>query len=56
MAAEERQHEKWNAVMVQAAGAAALADCELPEKPAIKLNHKGHEGTRSSCDLADKPS
>jgi hypothetical protein len=36
MAAEERQHEKRNALMVKAAGAAKMADCELSEKPAIR--------------------
>jgi hypothetical protein len=56
MVAEEWQHEEWHAIMVSFAGAAALADCGFPEKPAIKpLNHKGHEGTRSSCNLADEP-
>jgi len=43
MAAKERQHEKWDAIVVEAAGAAALADCGFPEKPAVNLNHKGHE-------------
>jgi hypothetical protein len=36
MAAEKRQHEERNAIMVQVAGAAALAGCGFPEKPAIK--------------------
>jgi hypothetical protein len=35
MAAEERQHEKRNALMVKAAGAAKMADCGFLEKPAI---------------------
>src|SRR6478609_26392 len=35
MAAEEWQHEKRNAVMVQVAGAAKMADCGLLEKSAI---------------------
>jgi hypothetical protein len=61
MAAEKRQHEEWDAFMVSPAGAAKMADCELLEKFAIganhkNTNHKGHEETRSSCDLADKPS
>jgi len=38
MAAEERQHEKWNALMVKAAGAAKMANCELLEEPAIGSN------------------
>jgi hypothetical protein len=37
MAAEERQHEKRDAIMVKATGAATLADCGFPEKPAIRL-------------------
>src|ERR1700724_1380801 len=36
MAAEERQHEERHAIMVEAAGAAALADCGFPEKPAVR--------------------
>jgi hypothetical protein len=44
------------AIMVAATGTAALANCEFSEEPAIRTNHKGHEGARSSCDLADKPS
>src|SRR5690348_17892181 len=35
MAAEERQHEEWNAVMVAIAGATTLADCELFEEFAV---------------------
>jgi glutaredoxin-related protein len=53
MAAEEWQHEEWNAVMVPVAGTAALADCGFSEKPKLRINHKGHEETRSSCDLVD---
>src|SRR5579864_2937098 len=37
MAAEKRQHEKWNAILVSPAEAAALADRGFPEKPAIIL-------------------
>jgi hypothetical protein len=36
MAAQEWQHEKRNAFMVPLAGAAALADCELFKKPAVR--------------------
>jgi hypothetical protein len=36
MAVEERQHEEWNAIVVATAGAAKMADCELPEKFAIR--------------------
>src|ERR1700731_781039 len=36
MAAEERQHEEWYAIVVEAAGAATLADCGFPEKPAVR--------------------
>jgi hypothetical protein len=35
MAVEERQHEKRDAILVEIAGAAALADRGFPEKPAI---------------------
>jgi hypothetical protein len=37
MAVEKRQHEERNAIMVEIAGTAALADCGFPEKPAIKM-------------------
>jgi hypothetical protein len=54
MAAEKRQHEKRHAIMVQAAGAAALADRELPEKPAIKIettkDTKDHEVNQFSLN------
>jgi hypothetical protein len=49
MAAEERQHEEWNAVVVAPAGTAKMANCELPEKPAIKKQTtKGHASEISS--------
>jgi hypothetical protein len=35
MAAEEWKHEEWNAIVVQASGAAKMADCGFPEKFAI---------------------
>jgi hypothetical protein len=36
MAAQKRQHEEWDALMVAAAGTAEMADCELPEKFAVR--------------------
>jgi hypothetical protein len=36
MAAEERQHEEWNAFVVEVAGAAEMADCGFSEEPTIR--------------------
>jgi hypothetical protein len=36
MAAQERQHEERNAIVVATAGAAAVADCELSQELAVE--------------------
>src|SRR3954471_5810072 len=52
MAAEKRQHEEWNAIMVPAAGTAKMADCGVFEKPAVNpFTIEAHRDTQS-CQLA----